>query len=321
MRLVPHAGAPDRPPAPRSPCPPWAPLPATSALAPGCSQPCGRAGRCWTWPAPSPARCSQVPPCWLVRGPVWPEGRGQAVRCPGSSADADTDSFCVLVTLWRPSSVTFQVPGHVSQGPRVQSGKGGQPVVVTCWVPAGPGSPPTGGSPRLLAAIGAYMAVAPAPAASPLEGLCGLCPPGSSGPACSGRAPVSGPSRRDLAPPFPRGVVPISQRSGGQARISCEACSMAEAAAEPPSWGMKGPEPPRLRGWDCFMLYQVAVEWKACASQENERTPKCPHVPVTSLWGRSSGTEGRRRAGSAVRAQHRLDLGATLRTLPEKRGR
>lgn len=143
MRLVPHAGAPDRPPAPRSPCPPWAPLPATSALAPGCSQPCGRAGRCWTWPAPSPARCSQVPPCWLVRGPVWPEGRGQAVRCPGSSADADTDSFCVLVTLWRPSSVTFQVPGHVSQGPRVQSGKGGQPVVVTCWVPAGPGSPPT----------------------------------------------------------------------------------------------------------------------------------------------------------------------------------
>lgn len=178
-----------------------------------------------------------------------------------------------------------------------------------------------GDSPRLLAAIGAYMAVAPAPAASPLEGLCGLCPPGSSGPACSGRAPVSGPSRRDLAPPFPRGVVPISQRSGGQARISCEACSMAEAAAEPPSWGMKGPEPPRLRGWDCFMLYQVAVEWKACASQENERTPMCPHVPVTSLWGRSSGTEGRRRAGSAVRAQHRLDLGATLRTLPEKRGR
>lgn len=73
-----------------------------------------------------------------------------------------------------------------------------------------------GDSPRLLAAIGAYMAGAPAPAASPLEGLCGLCPPGSSGPACSGRAPVSGPSRRDLAPPFPRGVVPISQRSGGR---------------------------------------------------------------------------------------------------------
>lgn len=204
MRLVPHAGAPDRPPAPRSPCPPWAPLPATSALAPGCSQPCGGAGRCWTWPAPSPARCSQVPPCGLVRGPVWPEGRGQAVRCPGSSADADTDGFCVLVTLWRPSSVTFQGPGHVSQGPRGQSGKGGQPVVATCWVTAGPGSPPTGDPPRLLAAIGACMAVGLAPATSPLEGLCGLCPPGSSGPACSGRAPVSGPSRRDLAPPFPQ---------------------------------------------------------------------------------------------------------------------
>lgn len=109
------------------------------------------------------------------------------------------------------------------RGPGASVGGEGSPRPSPAGSRQRPGSPHMGDAPCLLAATcGAYMAVFGSSHVTP-GGALWAVPPGSSGPACSGRAPVSGRGRGDLAPPALRGVVttccgPKPEGPGGRRR-------------------------------------------------------------------------------------------------------